>query len=332
MRKNPHTPFKIDSYFDEPRSYGFHDGWDTNGLGGGNTDMDEPLFPLIVNSAKAVFTSYSSTGWGRILVYSVETPRGTRWIMYAHLNKVLVKNSDVLSEDKPIALMGSTGKSSHSHLHWRVFKKKPTSWRMVAKTKAQLHEYFIDPIEWFEVYGDYQDQSEEVKESDLDKEKRLHEETREKLRTATADLKVCKTNSSALNGQFVAYKDGSERYIEQRFLQLNPPVLKYSGQELTKKNIIELEIQELIDNEDYKSKWLKEVDERKKDLENHKTELKKLKDEIQSLKNKLTNLSGRVDDKIEDTEKSEEKVSKDKEVKTNRIQGWIDSVLEWIRK
>ena len=157
MRRNPHEPFKIDQKFGVPVSYGPHEGLDTNGLGGGNTDCNTPLFPLIVDSAKAHFQSYSSSGYGRMLVYQVETPRGPRWIRYAHLNEILVKNGEVLFENIPVARMGNTGNSTACHLHWDVFRKKPPgdNWRWWPKTKDQLLEYMIDPLEFVSVYKDY---------------------------------------------------------------------------------------------------------------------------------------------------------------------------------
>lgn len=155
MRRNPHEPFKIDQKFGAPVSYGPHEGWDTNGLAGGNTDCNTPLYPLIVDSAKATFTSVATTGYGRMLVYEVSTPRGSRWIRYAHLNEVLVKVGDMLNENTPVAKMGSTGNSTACHLHWDIFKKIPPNWRWYPKTTTELHEYMIDPQEFIDVYKDY---------------------------------------------------------------------------------------------------------------------------------------------------------------------------------
>lgn len=157
MRKNPHEPFKIDAKFGVPVSYGPHEGWDTNGLGGGNTDCNTPLFPLVVDYAKAIFQSFSTAGYGRMLIYEVGTPRGPRWIRYAHLNAILCKNGDILHTDRQVAKMGSTGNSTHCHLHWDIFKKKPpaTNWRWYPKNKTELNEYMIDPQEFINVYGDY---------------------------------------------------------------------------------------------------------------------------------------------------------------------------------
>lgn len=90
-----------------------------------------------------------------MLIYEVLTPQGNRWIRYAHLNEILVKNGDVLEENTPIAKMGSTGNSTACHLHWDIFKKIPPDWRWFPKNIEQLNEYMIDPLEFVDVYKDY---------------------------------------------------------------------------------------------------------------------------------------------------------------------------------
>lgn len=42
--------------------------------------------------------------------------------MYAHLNKALVKKDDKLQANQQVGLVGSTGLSTGSHLHYTVIK------------------------------------------------------------------------------------------------------------------------------------------------------------------------------------------------------------------
>lgn len=151
MRKNPFEPFKIDQKFGVPTSYGPHEGWDANGLGGGNSDCNTPLYPLM--NGEVIHTSVSSKGYGRLLVYRVWTPRGYRYIRYAHLNKVLVPSGKVTAKTV-VALMGSTGNSTACHLHWDILKKIPpqNNWRWYPKNTAQLTEYMINPEEFIRVW------------------------------------------------------------------------------------------------------------------------------------------------------------------------------------
>lgn len=205
MRKNPHEPFKIDQEYGKLVSYGPHEGWDTNGLGGGNTDCGTPLFPLVVESAKAIFQSFSDKGYGRLLVYQVETPRGSRWIRYAHLQEILVKNGDVLHENVPVAKMGSTGNSTACHLHWDIFKKEPPNWRWFPANRTVQDEYMIDPQEFIDVYADYEtppsdgyvsreawqfERDERDKNWNLYRNEEIaHEETRKELKLVKEQLK-----------------------------------------------------------------------------------------------------------------------------------------------
>lgn len=321
MRKNPHEPFKIDTIYGEPVDYGPHEGWDTNGLGGGNTDCNTELFPLIVGRSDAVFTSYSKYGYGRILVYEVQTPRGIRWIRYAHLNKVLVIAGDLLSEDRPVALMGSTGNSTFCHLHWDIFKKKPPTWRWWPKTKAIQAEYMIDPVEWFKAYGDYVP---EVNESDLQEEKRLHEVTRQQVRDLRDDYRDLENVNRSIKSYFQSDKDNYQEYIESRIVQLAPDIKKYK--DVKHEEIIRLEIDRLLTDEGYKAKWLDEVQARKDDYQTHQDELKSLRDEIKLLKDqqnkRLDNLSDKVEDKLEDTAKAQEKVAEAEEIAEAVVTRW----------
>ena len=159
MRKNPHTPYKLDQAFGLPTSYGPHEGWDTNVKGtSGNQDFGTFLYALPEKTpCKIVHTSFSNNGYGRLLVYEVNTPRGIRWIRYCHLSAVLQEGQIDLA--KPVARMGSTGFSTASHLHWDVLKKLPknwygvTNWRFYAKNSKELAEYFIDPAEFISVWS-----------------------------------------------------------------------------------------------------------------------------------------------------------------------------------
>lgn len=53
-------------------------------------------------------------------------------------------------------MMGSTGNSSHCHLHFDILKKKPSKWRFYTKDKALFAEYFEDPKAFIEKWADYQ--------------------------------------------------------------------------------------------------------------------------------------------------------------------------------
>lgn len=133
----PFEPYKIDTGFNKPASYGPHEGQDRNGLGGGNTDCGTPI--KCVFDGVVIHTSDSTKDYGNLVVIESETPSGIRWTRYCHLGEYyatsgLVKRGDI------IGTMGSTGNSTACHLHLDVLKKEPPHWRFYSK----------DVLTWYE--------------------------------------------------------------------------------------------------------------------------------------------------------------------------------------
>lgn len=142
----PFEPYKIDQQFGSPTSYGPHEGWDMNGLGGGNTDCGTLL--KAVGDGEVVHISESTKDYGKLLVLYCKTSQGDRWIRYCHLQETSLLAGKV-KEGQVIAKMGSTGNSTACHLHFDVLKKQPSNWRFFAKTQAELLEWYENPSEFF---------------------------------------------------------------------------------------------------------------------------------------------------------------------------------------
>lgn len=92
----------------------FHDGIDIyNEVG---TD--------VVSVAKGVVTEvrYSET-YGNLLKYQVQNWNNSKKIeiMYAHLDKILVEEGDILKEGDIVAKSGETGLATGPHLHYSIF-------------------------------------------------------------------------------------------------------------------------------------------------------------------------------------------------------------------
>lgn len=145
---------KVDGVFGETRGYGFHSGVDENGTGGGNTDCGYKLYPI--KEGTIVHASHSTTGYGNIVVCRIEGEFGERWVRYCHCREILI-NSGEVTQDTPIATLGTSGNSTACHLHWDVIKKPLRNWRTYAKTEELLNEYFEDPTAFFNRWKDVED-------------------------------------------------------------------------------------------------------------------------------------------------------------------------------
>lgn len=96
-------------------------------------DIVGPQNTKIYATADGIVTlaDYSRTGYGNEIVIDHGFGYNTR---YAHLNKLIVKEGDTIRRGDLIGLMGNTGRSTGTHLHYEV----------------RLHNRAIDPMLFFE--------------------------------------------------------------------------------------------------------------------------------------------------------------------------------------
>lgn len=140
------------SAFGAQRSYGLHSGLDVNVDGTwGNQDCGTQLFPIW--PCEVTHVSDAQTGYGLILVYEIKGPWGARWVRYCHLEAILQAYGEH-NQNIPLCLLGTTGNSTACHLHWDIFKKKPTNWRKYARNQSDLDTYFENPVEFMNQWKD----------------------------------------------------------------------------------------------------------------------------------------------------------------------------------
>ena len=135
----PFEPYKIDTEFNKPASYGPHEGLDFNGVGGGNTDCGFEI--RCVYPGTVILSSKSNANYGNMLVVECDTPRGKRWVRYCHLDERRI-TSGAVKRGEVLGTMGSTGNSTACHLHLDVLTKKPSNWRFYSKN---VTAWFEDP-------------------------------------------------------------------------------------------------------------------------------------------------------------------------------------------
>ena len=118
----PLKPQELNGYITSPFGYresftlqdgtimnaGFHYGIDIA------MPMNTPIYAT--HSGKVTYAKFNSSGYGNVVFLD----KGKVQTRYAHLNKILVKEGDIVKAGDQIGLMGTTGWSSGVHLHFEV--------------------------------------------------------------------------------------------------------------------------------------------------------------------------------------------------------------------
>lgn len=95
---------------------GFHEGVDLRGRSGD---------PILATADGTVTKSFWNGGYGRY----VEIDHGNGFVTkFAHMKKILVKRGEKITRGQKIGLVGNSGRSTGSHLHYEIcFNKKPVN-------------------------------------------------------------------------------------------------------------------------------------------------------------------------------------------------------------
>ena len=93
----------------------FHHGVDLDG------ELGDPIYPIMDGVIEGVF--YSRFSYGNHVI--VNHGSGFK-SLYAHLSKVVVKEGEAVDKNTVLGLVGSTGWSTGSHLHFEVYDSDRT--------------------------------------------------------------------------------------------------------------------------------------------------------------------------------------------------------------
>jgi murein DD-endopeptidase MepM/ murein hydrolase activator NlpD len=129
------------------RSHG-HLGEDWDGVGGGDTDLGDPVY--VIGDGVVVFARDCHQGWGNVIIvrHAYRDGLGTRYVdsLYGHLDKILVKRGQGVKRGQQIAAIGNAHGLYDAHLHLEVRKNLEIG--MSRDKFAQDSSNYYDPSQF----------------------------------------------------------------------------------------------------------------------------------------------------------------------------------------
>jgi murein DD-endopeptidase MepM/ murein hydrolase activator NlpD len=122
----------------------FHLGEDWNGIGGGNSDLGDPVFSIA--NGFIIFAKDGGPGWGNVVIIIHKLPNKSKYTfivsLYAHLQKMYVKKGNLVKRGQKIGTIGNVNGTylAHLHLEMRSNINMPIGGGYAAWTKG-----FINP-------------------------------------------------------------------------------------------------------------------------------------------------------------------------------------------
>jgi len=122
----------------------YHPGEDWNGVGGGDTDLGDPVYAIA--NGTVVNSGAYGVGWGNIIVIEHTLPDTTKvWSVYAHLDvRSVVAGWDV-EKGREIGTIGKGHNNEYAaHLHFEIRKQQliPNYWptgQSIQEVQAKYH-------------------------------------------------------------------------------------------------------------------------------------------------------------------------------------------------
>lgn len=100
-----------------------HLGEDWNGMGGGNSDFGDPVYA--VANGKVSYRGHVHCGWGNVVFIVHPVGRGEEPVeaVYAHLDRVNVREGQVVRRGQVIGTIGDADGAYLAHLHFEIRDK-----------------------------------------------------------------------------------------------------------------------------------------------------------------------------------------------------------------
>jgi murein DD-endopeptidase MepM/ murein hydrolase activator NlpD len=129
------------------RAHG-HLGEDWDGVGGGDTDLGDPVY--CIGDGVVVFARDCHQGWGNVIIvrHAYRDGLGVRNVdsLYGHLQKILVHRGQAVKRGQQIAAIGNAHGLYDAHLHLEV--RKNIAIGMSRDKFAQDFSNYYDPSEF----------------------------------------------------------------------------------------------------------------------------------------------------------------------------------------
>ena len=127
-----------------------HMGEDWDGIGGGDTDLGDPIFAI--GDGVVVFARDVHLGWGNVVIirHAYREKGAVKYIdsLYGHLQKMLVGRGQKVTRGQQIATMGTAHGQYDAHLHLEI-RKNIEIGLSKAKFAKNFTNYF-SPTEFIE--------------------------------------------------------------------------------------------------------------------------------------------------------------------------------------
>jgi murein DD-endopeptidase MepM/ murein hydrolase activator NlpD len=127
-----------------------HLGEDWDGIGGGDTDLGDPVYAI--GDGVVVFAHDCHQGWGNVIIvrHAYREGGSVRNVdsLYGHLNKILVRRGQAIKRGQQIAEIGNAHGLYDAHLHLEV--RKNITIGMSRDKFAQDSSNYFDPTSFIE--------------------------------------------------------------------------------------------------------------------------------------------------------------------------------------
>jgi murein DD-endopeptidase MepM/ murein hydrolase activator NlpD len=136
------------AYYD--RFGAWHTGEDWNGLGGGDSDLGDPV--CATANGQVIASDYYTPSWGNIVLVQHQMPSGDEvWSQYAHLRERGVAVGDYVSRGQRLGTLGKGHGNYPAHLHFEIRRRQlePDTWGL---SRAQVLAWYAHPTEFIKTH------------------------------------------------------------------------------------------------------------------------------------------------------------------------------------